>query len=489
MKTAIYLRRSKYDDKSLSIETQLAECKAKLKEGEEYEVYCDNGISGKSAENRPEFMRMVDDVHNGVISTVIVKKYDRFARNTKDFLNIVADFEAHGASLISLNETFDTSTPTGRTMRTVIATFAQLERETIAGRVKDSYQYKAHETGFWQGGKRNLGYTAERRVIDGRKGMVLFADDKAADVERAFEMYIDRGTSYRMIYDVVDNVRELQQIFPNPVYVRADSEVYKYLAAKGYEMLDDIEAYDGKHGVFLHGLRNAKKGSKPFAKVGYHEGIIDSVTWLAVQDKLDAHARVPKNRTAVASWLVGLVKCAHCGYAIVWRKHTNKQGKHYVYLECSGYTNPEKCVKNTLKTRPAELEAAVFEAMQKHLKQLEIAKKKRTKPNTAIDKAKAEIVRIDEEISGLIDKLSKANDVLVEHINKRVTELTDRKNALNRELLTRERKSREVDTAPLLEPLKQWESLTTQERHDVAAAMIEVINVSDETGIDIKFSI
>ncbi|MCM1167830.1 MAG: recombinase family protein, partial [Ruminococcus sp.] len=79
MKTAIYLRRSKYDDKSLSIEAQLAECKAKLKEGEEYEVYCDNGISGKSAENRPEFMRMVEDVRRGLISTVIIKKYDRFA--------------------------------------------------------------------------------------------------------------------------------------------------------------------------------------------------------------------------------------------------------------------------------------------------------------------------------------------------------------------------------------------------------------------------
>ncbi|MCM1277038.1 MAG: recombinase family protein, partial [Lachnospiraceae bacterium] len=431
MKTAIYLRRSKYDDKSLSIEAQLAECKAKLKEGEEYEVYCDNGISGKSAENRPEFMRMVEDVRRGLISTVIIKKYDRFARNTKEFLSYVADFEAHGVAVISIQENFETLTPAGNTMRTVFAAFAEFERETIAGRIRDNYAYKARETGFWQGGRANIGYTAKKCAVDGRTGSVLFPSGEAEIVCRAFEIYAEKGTTYRMIYDEVDNVHELQQILSNPLYVRADTEVYKYLAAKGVEMIDDISAFDGQHGVFLHG----KRSETSFAKVGYHEGIVDSETWLAVQDKLDGHAKVPQNRTAVNSWLVGLVKCAHCDYAITWHKQKNNYGKIYVYLIDSGFGNPQKCVRYTLKMRPAELENKVFEEMQKRVKQLEIAKKKRTKPNTALEKAKAEIARIDEEISGLIDKLSKANDILVEHINKRVTELTDRRNALNRELL------------------------------------------------------
>lgn len=484
-KTAIYLRRSKFDDKSLSIEAQLAECKAKLREGEECEVYCDNGISGKDTDHRPEFMRMVEDVHRGLISTVIVKKYDRFARNTQNFLEVVNDFEKHGANLISLQEDFDTTNPTGRTMRTVVAAFAEFERETIAGRIRDNYAFKAHETGFWQGGKANFGYTAKRCVIDGRKGMVLFPDGEAADLERAFEMYAEKDTSYRTVYDELGTVSELQQILRNPIYVRGDSEVYKYLAAKGIEMIDDISAYDGKHGVFLHG----KRSGTPFAKVGYHEGIVDSETWLTVQDKLDAHAQVPQNRTAVSSWLIGLCKCSHCGCAITWHKTTNKQRKRYVYLVDSGSTNPQRCKKYTLTIRPTELESKVFEEMQKRVKQLEIIKKKSKKPNTETEKFKAEIFRIDEEINGLIDKLPKANDVLVEHINKRVTELTERKGELNRTLLARERKYNEVDTTPLAEPLARWEGLSMQEKHDVAAAMIEVIYVSDETGIEIKFSI
>ena len=56
-------------------------------------------------------------------------------------------------------------------------------------------------------------------------------------------------------------------------------------------------------------------------------------------------------------------------------------------------------------------------------------------------------------------------------------------------LAARERKIKAVDTSPLSEPLAKWNELTVQEKHDVAVTMIEVIRVSDETGVDIQFSI
>lgn len=492
-KTAIYLRRSKFDDKSLSIEAQLAECKARLKEGDECELYCDNGISGKDTEHRPEFMRMVEDVHKGLISTVIVKKYDRFARNLQDFTTVVNDFEAHGTDLISIQEDFDTSTPAGRTMRSMMAVFAEYERETIAGRIKDNYAYKAHETGFFQGGKGYFGFSAERRVVDGRKGMVLVPNENAVDIKRAFEIYSEKSASYRNVYNAIDALREsktssisdLKNTLRNPLYVKADSEVYKYLAAKGIKMCDDIEAYDGKHGVFLHG----RKTENPYAKIGYHEGVVDSELWLSVQDKLDAHNKVKQNHTAINSWLVGLTKCAHCGYCIIWHENTIKSGKSYLYLIDGGWIKPNRCVKRTLKLRPADLENKVFEEMQNRIKHLEIAKKKRKKPNAEIEKTKAEIIRIDDEISKLMDKLADADKTLFEYIQERISTLHSRKSDCQQTLFARERKYNEVDTAPLSEPLARWEELSTQEKHDVASAMIEVVYVSDETGIDIRFSI
>ncbi len=277
----------------------------------------------------------------------------------------------------------------------------------------------------------------------------------------------------------------MKDTFRNPLYVRAASEVYKYLVAKGVKMCDDIEAYDGKHGVFLHGRRT----KNPYAKLGYHEGIVDSELWLTVQDKLDAHNKVKQNRTAVNSWLVGLTKCAHCGYCIIWHEQTIKSGKRYLYLVDGGWTKPIRCKKRALKIRPAELESKVFEEMQKRIKQLEIAKQKRKKPNADIEKTKAEIIRIDEEISKLMDKLANADETLFEYIQERISALHSRKADCQQTLFARERKYNEVDTAPLSEPLARWEELSIQERHDVAAAMIEVIYISDETGIDIRFSI
>jgi len=51
------------------------------------------------------------------------------------------------------------------------------------------------------------------------------------------------------------------------------------------------------------------------------------------------------------------------------------------------------------------------------------------------------------------------------------------------------RKRKAIDTNPLEEPMKQWDKLTVQEKHDIAAAMIDVVLISDETGIEVKFSI
>ena len=84
--TAIYARRSVSDNRSLSIESQLNDCIKSLN-GEEYKTYVDNGVSAKSLD-RPEFQRMMSDIRSGLIDRIIVKKYDRFSRNMRDFFNV-----------------------------------------------------------------------------------------------------------------------------------------------------------------------------------------------------------------------------------------------------------------------------------------------------------------------------------------------------------------------------------------------------------------
>ncbi|HAK41524.1 MAG TPA: recombinase family protein, partial [Clostridium sp.] len=62
---------------------------------------------------------------------------------------------------VSIKEQFDTSTPMGRAMVYISSVFAQLERETIAERIKDN-MYQLAKTGRWLGGQTPLGFNSER---------------------------------------------------------------------------------------------------------------------------------------------------------------------------------------------------------------------------------------------------------------------------------------------------------------------------------------
>ncbi|MBQ8927371.1 MAG: resolvase, partial [Oscillospiraceae bacterium] len=70
-----------------------------------------------------------------------------------------------------------------------------------------------------------------------------------------------------------------------------------------------------------------------------------------------------------------------------------------------------------------------------------------------------------------------------------VSALHEQKSELEKKMQTMSRKRKAIDTKPLEKPMKQWDTLTVQEKHDLAAAMIEVVLISDETGIEVKFSI
>lgn len=191
--TAIYVRRSvsdkDKDNNSLSIDSQKAECIKSLNKGEDYRIYCDDGKSGKDIEHRPAFQQMMSDAKDGLIMRIIVKKYDRFSRNMREYLNVTNTLDSYGVSVTSLTEPFNTATKEGRMMRNNLLNFAEFERETIAARVADAYSTRSLETGFYQGGKVYYGYEPERRTVNGKNGTVLVPSDKAEIIKTAYQIY------------------------------------------------------------------------------------------------------------------------------------------------------------------------------------------------------------------------------------------------------------------------------------------------------------
>ena len=121
------------------------------------EIYMDK-ISGKNT-NRPELQKMLHYVRKE--DTVIVESISRFARKTKDLLELVEQLNAKEVEFISQKESIDTSTPAGKFMLTIFAAVAELEREYILQRQREGIA-EAKKQGKYQGRKAKIHPDAEK---------------------------------------------------------------------------------------------------------------------------------------------------------------------------------------------------------------------------------------------------------------------------------------------------------------------------------------
>ena len=112
------------------------------------QVYIDK-ISGKNTE-RPELKRMMEFVREG--DTVIVESISRFARNTKDLLELVEQLSLKRVEFISKKEAIDTTTPAGKFMLTIFAAVSELEREYLLQRQREGIEI-AKQKGVYKGRK------------------------------------------------------------------------------------------------------------------------------------------------------------------------------------------------------------------------------------------------------------------------------------------------------------------------------------------------
>ena len=84
---------------------------------------------------RPELSKMLDRMTKG--DTVVVESLSRLGRSTKDLIELVELFQSKGVHLVSLKESIDTSTSTGKLLFTLMSAIAQFERDVIADRTRE----------------------------------------------------------------------------------------------------------------------------------------------------------------------------------------------------------------------------------------------------------------------------------------------------------------------------------------------------------------
>jgi DNA invertase Pin-like site-specific DNA recombinase len=136
LRVAVYARVSTINHgQDVTLQTRELEQFAEARCWHLTDSYLDVGISG-SKDKRPQLDRLMADAHKRRFDVVIVWRFDRFARSVSHLIRALETFNALGIAFVSLSESIDTSTPTGKMVFTVLGAVAELERSLICERVR-----------------------------------------------------------------------------------------------------------------------------------------------------------------------------------------------------------------------------------------------------------------------------------------------------------------------------------------------------------------
>jgi len=497
----IYTRQSVDKKDSISIESQIDFCKKEFID-EECKIYTDKGFSGKNT-NRPAFEQMLTDIKAGLIKKIIVYKLDRISRSVLDFATIIDAFKKYDVTFISSTEKFDTGTPIGNAMLSIIMVFAQLERETIQKRITDNY-YARGKKGFYMGGRCPYGFTKIETKINGIKTSTLENNlEQMPSLIEMYDLYANTNMSLGKVSNYLNENNivapnggswdscKISRILRNPVYVKSDAEVYSYYKNKGVIISNDLNDFIGINGSYLYGKRelNERKFTNMenhVLSLALHEAPIDSKTWLLCQYKLDSNKQIKNSGKGKHSWLSGYAKCGYCGYAVsvVTSGHTE-----YKYFNCRGKTNLKNCNGHSIPIIVSEIELEVEVELLRKIQELKNTKLSvQTNDDLVVNKIKLELLQIENQIENLLNQLAEANNVVMKYINGKITELDNKKNILLKEMqklvLTN---SKNLPIEEVWDQVDKWDELSIEEKKAICGYFIEKINIKDdEISIDWK---
>jgi DNA invertase Pin-like site-specific DNA recombinase len=476
---AVYARQSLDKKDSISIETQIDHCKREA-DTDNVKVFQDKGFSGKNID-RPAFAALMKAVENNEVEKIIVYRLDRISRSITDFSNIMNVLEECKVAFVSTTEKFDTSAPMGRAMLYIIMIFAQLERETIAERVKDNY-YARGKTGVWLGGPAPLGFDTTKTILNGKQASTIKPNKDINLIQEIYDTYANTTQSLGTIaktmlsrYNVMWNNIKLSRILHNPSYVKADADIYNYYRTKNVIIINPIEEFTGEKGLCLYGKRDrgANKYNSEELQVlslSIHDGIIDSQTFLKCQRKLNSNRQIKNTGKGKHSWLTGLIKCGYCGYAM-----NVKAWKENKYFNCTGRYATNLCIDKLDTNYVDDIENYVFKSMQVFVEKFE-NKEINTDMifnDTELNSFKIELSIIEDKISKLLDTIDQANSTLINYINSKIVELDNRKKEVLEKINSKSIKQ-EIFKVP---NLTEWESMDIKTKGDIARMMLDKVLV------------
>ncbi len=486
MKIAIYSRKSKFTGKGNSIANQIEMCKQRARQYLNMKnipetnvrilIYEDEGFSGKNTA-RPEFQKMMAAIKANEINCVICYKLDRISRNVGDFAQTYEIFEKHKVDFLCAGETYDTTTPAGRAMMGMVSVFAQMEREVTAERVRDNMHMLAR-SGRWLGGHTPTGFQSfkeERVDVDGKTRSafkLVPVEDELELVKFIYQKFMElQSISGTARYFVQNNIRtkngndftniSVKDILRNPVYCIAEQEAANYFRENGADICFEEHELNNKQGFMPFNRTSSSKEQQVkneikdwLIAVGKHDGIIQSDTWVKIQQILDAKRE--KNKAIVRTpykseaLLSGLLICRKCNSAMRPHIHTSRKNADglvpYYYIcelkERSSKIRCDMCNANGValdKVIMDELMSYEHENSSIHKSLLELKERLANKKESGVKQQgflKSELEAKQREMDNLIAAIAKggAQDVFTEQVRKKVNTLAEQCKGLENEI-------------------------------------------------------
>ncbi len=529
----IYSRKSVYTGKGESIDNQIEMCKQYIHTKytdvsvDDITIYEDEGFSAKNTE-RPQFQQMLRDIKLKKPDFIVCYRLDRISRNVSDFSSLIEELNNRSISFICIKEEFDTSKPMGKAMMFIASVFAQLERETIAERVRDNMVMLAR-TGRWLGGTTPTGYTSEKLqeiIIDGKvKTSCKLKDnpDELLAVDLIFEKYFEfKSVSGVSKYLINHNIKSrsgkfysllgIKDILQNPVYCIADQDAFNYFVEKNADVCFEERDCSNKYGLISYNKRDYKKKHAPrqsidkwIISMGKHKGRIEGKKWIAIQNILQENipsGKIPSKMHNDYSLLSGFIYCEKCGGRMFAKQRSVKNGNSELFdYMCNSKLRGGKNLCDCQNLNGQQTDDIVCQYLMEYTnenssiyKLLDNLKRDIQKEETEdpLDRIQLQIKKCNEEMDNLVKTISENKptsmlfekiDLKMKQLEKELCELKEKHAQVDREILTSDDKKLKMDLlVSCLSNLKNnFHTLTIQDKRMLIKLLIQKITWDGET--------
>lgn len=443
-----------------------------------FDIYADEGISGKNIQDRPDVKRLINDIKSKQVDVVVLYKFDRLTRDMSDTEDIIKLIQECGIEVYTISGgTVDVTTATGRFMIRMTGAVAQLEREQTVERVKFAFVQKVKEGKALCSSTPSYGYDRPKH-----QEIQTVNKNEARIVKRIFKMYLS-GKTFTEIADLLNaegvptkkKGKEQKRRLKNEKYTINSVWQPKTIRL----ILSNI--------TYIGGVRYGIGKDYGFEELnGKHEPIISTKQWDKVQEKLGKIPKITREKLSKDNvYYSGTLICALCGQVLTTQrtKRAKKDGSvqiHYGY-RC---INREKDLCTAIGMSHNKVEEVFLNYIDNidELTEIENIKPVEDEDTDLIDiqylhKRLQEIDAKKKEVMQLFMN----NDIDHNQLKFMTEELSKNHSILSRELKDIEKAYQpktEVDKNTIAKTIKEhWEYLSKRERMEFLNQFVESITI------------